>query len=63
MDAKITKQRLGGMLSYDWFKIVAVAAAVILGWSLVLTMTATRITPAQQFTVFNHYANNGLASD
>ena len=63
MDAKITKQRIGGMLSYDWFKIVAVAAAAILVWSLVLTMTATRITPAQQFTVFNHYANNGLLSD
>lgn len=57
MDAKITKKRLSRLLSYDWLKIVGVAAAFIVVWSLLFTMTATRITPAQQFTVFNHYAN------
>ena len=60
MDAKITKKRLARMLSYDWMKIVGVAAAFILVWVLIFTMTATRITPAQQFTVFNYYANAGL---
>lgn len=60
MDAKITKTRLARMLSYDWMKIVGVAAAFILVWVLIFTMTATRITPAQQFTVFNYYANAGL---
>lgn len=60
MDAKITKQRLSRLLSYDWIKIIGIAVAVIVLWSLVFTMTATRITPAQQFTVFNHYANVSL---
>jgi hypothetical protein len=54
MDAKITKTRLGHMLSYDWIKIIALAVAAIVVWSLVFTMTATRITAAQQFTVMNY---------
>ncbi len=60
MDAKITRQRLSRMLAYDWLKILGIIAGVILIWSIVFTMTATRITPSQQFTVFNHYANQGL---
>lgn len=62
MDAKITKQRLARMLSYDWLKIVGFAAVLILVWVLVFTMTATRITPAQQFTVFNYHANASLSN-
>ena len=60
MDAKITKKRLGHMLSYDWLKIAAVIVAVIFAWSLVFTTTATRITAAQQFTVMNYQTNMGL---
>lgn len=63
MDAKITKKRLARILSYDWIKIVAIAAAFILVWSLIFTTTATRITPAQQFTVFNYHSNNLLGDD
>ena len=63
MDARITKQRLSRLLSYDWIKIVGVALAAILVWSLVFTMTATRIRPSQQFSVFNHYANGTLTDD
>ena len=62
MDAKITKKRLSRLLSYDWIKIVALAVAAIVVWSLIFTMTATRITPAQQFTVFNYYSNNALGN-
>ncbi len=54
MDAKITKTRLSRMLSYDWLKIVGLALAAILVWTLILTMTATRITPAQQFKIYNY---------
>ena len=54
MDAKITKTRLEQMLSYDWIKIVAVALAAILAWSLVFTMSATRITTTQQFVIMNY---------
>ncbi|MBQ7948576.1 MAG: hypothetical protein IJ284_02330 [Clostridia bacterium] len=57
MDAKITKERLSRMLSYDWLKIVGLALAAILLWTLVFTTTATRITPAQQFTVINYFGN------
>lgn len=57
MDAKITKKRLGHMLSYDWVTIIIAAVAAIIVWSLVFTMTATRITAAQQFTVFNYMGN------
>ena len=57
MDAKITKKRLSRMLSYDWLKMVLAAAAIIIVWTLIFTMTATRITPAQQYTVFNYDGN------
>ena len=58
MDAKITKLRLSRMLSYDWLKIVGAAAGAILIWSLIFTMTATRITSAQTFTACNYVGNN-----
>ena len=54
MDARITKKRLGLMLSYDWFKIVLAAAALIVAWVLIFTSTATHLTAAQEFTVLNY---------
>lgn len=54
MDAKITKKRLNILLSYDWIKIILVAVAMIVLWSLIFTMTATRVTNAQNFTIFNY---------
>lgn len=54
MDAKITKKRLGHMLSYDWIKIIAVAVAVIVAWWLIFSVAATKITPAQEFTILNY---------
>lgn len=62
MDAKITKLRLSRMLSYDWLKIVGTAAAVILVWVLIFTMSATRITPAQQFSVINYFGNVAITN-
>ncbi len=53
MDAKITKKRLGLMLSYDWIKIIAFCVGAIFLWVLVFTVTATRVNPAQQFTYYN----------
>ncbi len=61
MDAKITKLRLSRMLSYDWLKMVAVALAGIIVWVLVFTVSATRITPAQRFTVINYEGNFSFA--
>lgn len=57
MDAKMTKLRLGRMLSYDWLKMIGLALAAIFIWYFVFTVTATRITPAQQFTVVNYFGN------
>lgn len=64
MDAKITKRRLNIFLSYDWIKILLMIAAAILVWSLVFTTAATRLTSAQNFTIFNYTgttANNGFS--
>ncbi len=63
MDAKITKPRLAHMLSYDWLKIAGLTLALIVFWNLIFTVTATRIRPSQQFTVFNHQANNALSDE
>lgn len=57
MDAKITKLRLGRMLSYDWLKIIGTALALILVWAFVFNITATAITPAQKFGVCNYLGN------
>ncbi|MBQ8885602.1 MAG: hypothetical protein IJY62_04470 [Clostridia bacterium] len=54
MDARITKKRLNLLLSYDWLKMIALIVAAIVLWSLIFTTAATRITPAQQFTIFNY---------
>ena len=61
MDAKITKQRLSRMLSYDWLKIVGIIVAICIAWSLVFTMTATQITPTQRFYVYNYVGNNAFS--
>ena len=57
MDAKITKQRISRMLSYDWLKIIGLALAVIFFWSIIFKMTSTRMLPSQEFTIFNYYCN------
>ncbi len=63
MDAKITKIRLSRMLSYDWIKIIGAAAAAIIVWMLIFTMTATRILPSQEFVVCNYTSNIALTND
>ena len=59
MDARITKQRLSNMLSYDWLKILAAIAAAALALALFFTMIATRATDGQTYMV---YAYNGLST-
>ena len=59
MDARITKQRLGNLLSYDWLKMLVTIAIFVFLVVLLFTMTATRATNAQTFTV---YAYNGLSA-
>lgn len=61
MDAKITKERLNTLFSYDWVKILLSIVGGILLWSLIFTMTATKISPSQQFTVLNYRGNVQLS--
>ncbi len=61
MDAKITKVRLGRMLSYDWLKIIGSATALIFVWVLIFTMTATRVRETQQFGIGNYSGNSSLS--
>lgn len=55
MDARITKKRVGHMLSYDWIKILAIAAVAIVLWSLIFTTSATRATIGQTFYLYSFY--------
>lgn len=59
MDARITKQRLANMLSYDWLKIVGVIALAAVFFCVFFLMIATRPTDGQTFYV---YAYNGLTA-
>ena len=57
MDARITKQRLANMLSYDWLKIIGAIALAAVAFCVFFIMIATRATDGQSFYV---YAYNGL---
>ncbi|MDE7159080.1 MAG: hypothetical protein K2N74_05840 [Clostridiales bacterium] len=59
MDAKITKQRLGNLLAYDWLKILAVIAAAIALLTLFFTMVRTRPSEEQTFTVYAYCVGKG----
>ena len=54
MDARITKQRLGNFLSYDWLKILGVIAAAVAVLYVIFVMAATRATVAQVYTVYTY---------
>lgn len=43
------------MLSYDWIKILAIAAVAIVLWSLIFTTSATRATIGQTFYLYSFY--------
>ena len=42
LDAKITKKRLGTMLSYDWGKMLLAILSFILVWAIVFSSSAAR---------------------
>lgn len=59
MDARITKQRLSNMLSYDWIKIVITIVAAVVALAVFFTMVRTR---PGEFQVFAVYAYTDLKS-
>lgn len=54
MDAKITKHRLGVLLSYDWLKMIIAAAAAVVAIIVLFMMIGTRPTVAQKYTVYSY---------
>ena len=52
MDARITKQRLGNLISYDWLKMLVTILIFVLVLVLLFTMTATRPKNTQRFDVY-----------
>ncbi len=54
MDARITKERLGTLLSYDWLKILGVIAAAVAALYVFFTMITYRPTIAQVYTVYTY---------
>ena len=54
MDARITKQRLGILLSYDWLKILGVIVAAVVLLYVLFTMIATRPSVEQVYSVFTY---------
>ena len=54
MDAKITKERIGQFLSYDWVKVVAVIVAAVFLWMMLFSGLETDITAAQRYDVYNY---------
>lgn len=63
MDAKITKERLSRLFSFEWVKILSCVLALIFGWLVIFELTEARISPSQKFTVFNHMQNRALVPD
>lgn len=52
MDARITKQRLGNLLSYDWLKILAAIVAAVLVLCVFFTTVKSRPRDGQVYTVY-----------
>lgn len=52
MDNKLTKKRLSDFLAYEWILTIIVAAAAIIVWELVYTVSAVRLTTGQSFKFY-----------
>ncbi len=54
MDARVTKQRLATLLSYDWFKIIGAIAAAVTALIVFFTVISTRPTVAQKYDIYSY---------
>lgn len=52
MDAKITRDRLGNLLSYDWLKMIVAIVLAVCALTVFFTTVGTVPTAAQTFTVY-----------
>ncbi len=62
MDAKITKERLGNFLAYDWIKMLGLAAIAVFVIILLFTTLTTRVTTGQRFSAYG-YTNVSAGND
>ena len=62
LDARITKQRLSNLISYDWIKIVVTIVVACLVLALLFAFTAARPRRAQEFYVYA-YTDVSTGSD
>ncbi|MBR2614721.1 MAG: hypothetical protein IKC71_03900 [Clostridia bacterium] len=51
MDNKITKKRLGEMLSYDWLKIIAFCALFVILFEILTSAFSVKLTKGQSFDI------------
>jgi hypothetical protein len=49
MDNKITKRRFADFLSYEWLFIIIICVVAIIGWNLIYTVAAPRLSVGQSF--------------
>lgn len=54
MDARITKQRLANLLSYDWLKIIVAIVFATLGLVVFFTTVKTRPRKTQRFSIYGY---------
>ena len=54
MDAKITKERLGNFLSYDWLKILIAVVAVVFALCVFFTSVQTRPRADQEYELYGY---------
>ena len=59
MDARITKTRLGNLISYDWLKMLACAAAAVVAICIIFTSIRTMPADTQIFTVYAYELVSG----
>ena len=57
MNNKITKKRLGQLLSYDFWAIIALIVAGVVVWSLLFTMFGDSLSEGQKMNVYAYNVN------
>ncbi len=63
MDNKITKKRLGNLLSYDWIAILATLFVCVILWELIYAFSSVKLTVGQGFYYYYDYGVNKSSDD
>lgn len=63
MDSKITKKRLGTLLSYDWIYLIVIIVMCSFAMSFIYGIIAIKPTPGQTFYYYYDYEVNNSADE